>query len=333
MGQHDLAEQMFYLAQQIEPDCALCYYNIGNSLFSRGLYKKAIHCWVKTAELESTHPQINYRIAQALWAEGELERSRQHFLRELRINPGDPDVIVDFGLFLLETGDIESAKEKFHRALELKPDTPAALFYLGEIAFQNNDYERALKFFDQAIEKDGSLTGPRYRMAQYALMQGQKDKAASFLASEVKLAPADANVLVSIASMFLKIAQDGKSQKPFDDPELDYAMHCLLRAIDTDSASADAYYYLGVVNAIKGRLEDAAELFAHALDINPEHMGALRDSAIVYLAMHKPDDAANRVKRAIEACPNNPQLKAIFRDARRKKTTEKIRGFVSRFKT
>jgi len=81
MGLHDMAEQMFYLAQQINPDCALCYYNIGNSLFARCEYKKAIHCWMKTAEPEPSHPQINYHIAQALWAENEIERAGQHFLK------------------------------------------------------------------------------------------------------------------------------------------------------------------------------------------------------------------------------------------------------------
>ena len=133
MGQHDLAEQMFYLAQQINPDCALCYYNIGNSLFARGQYKKAIRCWLRTAELEPSHPQINYRIAQAYWSEADMERGRQHFLAELRVNPGQIDVILDYGLFLLEVGDIESAKEKFNRILELQPDFALALFYLGEI--------------------------------------------------------------------------------------------------------------------------------------------------------------------------------------------------------
>ncbi len=75
MEKHDLAEQMFYMAQHIEPDCALCYYNIGNSLFIRGQYKKAISCWQKTAEIEKTHPQINYRIAQAYWADGDTEKA------------------------------------------------------------------------------------------------------------------------------------------------------------------------------------------------------------------------------------------------------------------
>ncbi|MCK5226267.1 MAG: tetratricopeptide repeat protein, partial [Planctomycetes bacterium] len=87
MGQHDLAEEMFYLAQQLEPDCALCYYNIGNSLFIRSQYKRAIYCWLKTAKLEPTHPQINHRIAQAYWACGGCEQAKKYFLNELRINP------------------------------------------------------------------------------------------------------------------------------------------------------------------------------------------------------------------------------------------------------
>ena len=44
MERHDKAEEMFYLAQQIKPDCALCFYNIGNNLFVRGEYEKTLCC-------------------------------------------------------------------------------------------------------------------------------------------------------------------------------------------------------------------------------------------------------------------------------------------------
>ena len=128
MDMHDKAEQMFYLAQQIIPDCPICFYNIGNSLFSRQKYKRAIWCWQQTAMLEPTHPQINYRIAQAYWADGNKQLANTHFLEELRNDPGDIDVILDFGMFLLERGDKVSAKEKFNRILELDPDSASALF-------------------------------------------------------------------------------------------------------------------------------------------------------------------------------------------------------------
>jgi len=301
MGLHDLAEQMFYLAQQIKPDCALCYYNIGNSLFARGEYKKAIRCWLRTAELDATHPQINYRIAQAYWSDGQSEQSREHFLIELRINPGDIDVIFDFGLFLLGRGDIESAKEKFNRILELNPDFAAALFYLGEIAFNGGDSERAAELYNLALQKDKTLRGPCFRLAQNALMKGQETEAGDYLVCEMKLALEDAVTLVSMGSMFLEIG------------DLGCATHCLLGAVDVDCASADAYYYLGVISALKEEFDDAAELFSHALDIRDDHVPTLRDSAYVCMELGKLTEAAQRIKKARALDPADPQLKKLSR--------------------
>jgi superkiller protein 3 len=314
MGLHEQAEQMFYMAQQINPDCALCYYNIGNSLFARGQYKKAIHCWMKTYELEPSHPQINYHIAQALWAEDEIERSRQHFLKELRINPGDVDVIVDFGLFLLDRNEIDSAKEKFNRVLELKPDMAIALFYLGEIALNAGDQKKATELFKMAMERDACLPGPRYRLALACLSQGDLQAAKTYLASEAKLAADDADVLVSLASAFLVIAAQshGKYSDTFD-----YAINCLLRAIDADPCDTNAHYYLGLANAMNNRPDDAAEFFTQALDINPQHVLAIRDLACVYLAMHRPDEAAKVLESGSLHVGDHAELKQIRRKVRR----------------
>ena len=339
MEQHNLAEQMFYLAQQINPDCPLCYYNIGNSLFVRGRFRQAIRCWLRTAELEPKHPQINYRIAQAYWSEGDTDRAREHFLAELRTNAGDADVIFDFGLFLLEAGDIESAKEKFNRILELVPDFAAALFYLGEIAFAGCDYQQAVQLFNQALQKDNTLAGPRYRLAAVSLLAGQAQKARSYLVSEVELAPEDADVWVSMASMFLVIGQgpgaclrqtaeapkhllpEGEPaplERPTNgdpDSDLDYATHCLLRAVDIDCNNTEAYYYLGLVSAVKGRLEDAVEFFSRTLEIRPDHVSALRDSASVCLAMGRSGQAAGRIKKVPASSGNDPRIRALDRKA------------------
>jgi tetratricopeptide (TPR) repeat protein len=316
MGQHDLAEQMFYLAQQVNPDCALCYYNIGNSLFARGLYEKAVRCWLRTAELEPTHPQIQYRIAQAYWYKRDIARAREHFLAELRTNASDVDVILDFGLFLLEVGNIESAKEKFNRILELTPDFAAALFYLGEIAFNSADYERAVQLFNQTLQKNDTLPGPRYRLAQYALMRGRKNEGRAYLVSELKLAPEDADTLVSMGSMFLTIGDS------------DLSTHCLLRAVDIDCGNADAYYYLGLVSAVRGRFEDAVEFFGHTLDIRPKDVRALRDSAVVYLRMGRLTDAAERIKKASSLADDDSQLRALDRRVRLIQATGRIADFL-----
>jgi tetratricopeptide (TPR) repeat protein len=314
---------------------------------------------LKTAELEPTHPQIHYRIAQACWSDGDHRRAREHFLAELRTNPGDIDVLFDFSMFLLEVGDVEDAKEKFNRILELNPGFAPAVFYLGEIAFNNSektsvprlrsetpcsgagmtpqvsDYERAVKLFDEALRKDGCLPGPRYRLAQCALIEGHSRQAKAYLASEVKLAPENVDVLLSMASMFLAVG------------DTDFGINCLLRATDIEPACADAYYYLGLASIQKGRFSEAAEFFGHALDIKADHICALRASAELYLKMGKLDEAEERINKAIGCASmdstlrqssvqiGSPQkdahLKAIRRKVQLARIIQRIADFLSRF--
>jgi len=114
--------------------------------------------------------------------------------------------------------------------------------------------------------------------------------------------------------------------------ELDYATHCMLQAVDIDCASADAYYYLGVVSAIKGAFDEAAEFFSHTLDINSEHIRALGDSAAVYLAMGRLEDAAMRIKKALDSAGNDSQLKALGRKIRLAQIIERIVDFLRRLR-
>jgi len=120
--------------------------------------------------------------------------------------------------------------------------------------------------------------------------------------------------------MFLRIGQ------------FDNATHCLLRAVDVDCANADAYYYLGAVRAIKGAFGDAAEFFAHALDINSEHILALRDSAFVYLAMGRLADAAKNAEKASSLAGDDAELKALSRRIHLAQVRQRISDFLSRFR-
>jgi Flp pilus assembly protein TadD len=135
----------------------------------------------------------------------------------------------------------------------------------------------------------------------------------------VKLAPEDTEILVSIGSMFIEAG------------DMDYATHCLLRAADIDSSNADAYYYLGVVSAVKGRFKDSLEFFSHALDIRPRDVRTLRDSAVVCLGMSRLAEAACRIKKALALAANDSQLRLLDRRIRIARTAALVRNFLSRF--
>ena len=67
LGEHEKAEEMFYLARLYKEQCPHCYYNIGCSLMDRGMYDKAIYCWQKTLDLDGDYPEVQVRIAEAFW--------------------------------------------------------------------------------------------------------------------------------------------------------------------------------------------------------------------------------------------------------------------------
>ena len=86
----------------------------------------------------------------------------------------------------------------------------------------------------------------------------------------------------------------------------------------------DAHYYLGVGAANKGHLNDATQFFAHALDLDPEHLSALRDSAFTYVAAGRMDKAAERVKRARTLLPKDCQLRTLDYSLRVLRLTRRI---------
>jgi tetratricopeptide (TPR) repeat protein len=91
----------------------------------------------------------------------------------------------------------------------------------------------------------------------------------------------------------------------------DHAIGCLLRASNYDMANPDAHYYLGVGAANKGHLDDAVRFFGHALELDPGHLGALRDSAFTYVAADQMDKAAARIADARALLPRDCELRML----------------------
>jgi len=297
----DSAEQMFYLAQQINPDCSLCFYNLGVILFAKKEYQKAIYCWLRTAEIDPECPKINYYLANAYWLNGDKIKAQEYFLKELQLDSGNIGAIFNLGLVLLALGKIESAEDKFNRILELMPSFTPALFYLGEIALHDKDYNKAEDLYKQALKQDNNMQATQYRLACCSLVKGLKTEARIYLKSELRSSDlSDTFVLTSMGSMFL-VCDD-----------LGLATHCLLRAIDSDSSNADAYYHLGLIGVKKEEFKDAIEFLKHALNIRPGTTLFLQVLAVVYSMAGRLKEAEEIVKKLIQS-ESTPQLKKFKR--------------------
>ena len=142
LGDHDRAEQMFYLSQQVREDSPEAFYNIGRSLAARGLDDKAIWCWRRVLELAGNVPsqqnlvtQCRLRLAEALAHKGELEAARREYLQSLARSGRHIETLLGLAELLLRMRQFDAAGERIVRAVRLNPDNPRGHFLAGRRLF------------------------------------------------------------------------------------------------------------------------------------------------------------------------------------------------------
>jgi len=312
MGQHDMAEEMFYMARQIKEHCPFCYYNMGNSLFARQEYNKAIWCWQQTEKLATNHPQINYRIAQSYWAMGQLALAKDHFLIELRLCPGDVEILLDTGILLLEMNELESAKEKFHRIIELEGSHPLTHHYLGELAMHEKDYKLAIIHFNDALDITPGNNGTHYRLAECYLQDGNKKKAKQHLLVELENSPDQPEVLLDMGCLFEEV------EERFE------AMNCFERAIDYLPKDPRGYQNLSLCYYLANNFEAGIELSHKVLELAPNHFLTMQNLAFAYLKQGNYALATKYVDKVINVTPDNKQITALKRHILMMNKLEKI---------
>ena len=301
IGQHEKAEEMFYLARQIKEHCSLCYYNMGNSLFSRQLYDRAIWCWRQCCNLDPNHPHIEYRIAQAYWARGDRHEALEHFLAELRRSPGDIEVLMDTGILLLEMDDLVSAREKFNRILELDSGSAPAYHYLGEIFLYDSNLPKAIEYFNRALAVNPQHQGSHYRLGECFLMSQQIPNAREHLLAELRFSPDQPDVLLDLGCL---LEQAGLATE---------AMNCFERVIDLKPRDIRGYQNLSLCYYLTGLIEQGMDLSRKVLEMDPHYVPALHNLAYASLQKRNYKQAQNFLTQACQSAPHDCHLKSLKR--------------------
>jgi len=143
------SEQMFHLAQQISPDCALCYYNIGNSLYSRGNIRRP---YTAGRRPHNSSRRIRKSITASRRRSGRGELERPGTLPQRAASQSRRyRLIIDFGLFLSKPAT-PSGQREVQQVLELRPDTAWRVLPGGDCA-SGQQLHKALELYKAATER------------------------------------------------------------------------------------------------------------------------------------------------------------------------------------
>jgi len=313
MGLHEQADLMFYLARQVKDECPLCLYNIGNSLYARGQYRRAIACWQRTAALDD-HLQARLRIAEAYWAKGDLVRAKRYYLRQLAHSGEDVDILLDYGELLMEMGQATEAEAKFRRVLELAPETAAAHYCLGELAAGLDHVEAAIRSFRTTLKLDPAYCGAHAKLAGLLIRKGRVQEAAKHILAELRRCGDDTAMLQELGQLLL------------DAHLTRHANTVLRRLVSLAPDDPHAQHNLAVSFFKMDRLPEGIRHCRRALKLKPEYPLALYNLAIAHLKMGQLPRARRYAARALTIAPRDENIRELSKRLGVRGFWSKLRG-------
>ena len=302
LGQHEKAEEMFYLARLYKEHCPRCYYYMGCSLHARGLFDKAIYCWRKTLDFDDEHPDAHVRIAEALWSKGELEQARRHYLAGLRQDPGSIDTLLDLGELLVEMGRIDEAGEKIRRAIEMAPDEPAVHYAYGKWLLNRGGAaaeEEAVNELVRTLRLDPTFPGAHLHLARLHFARKELFEARRHLRGELLLKPEEPAILLSLGNLLM------------DTGEVRLASATLKRLVQLEPTNVRAWINLAVAQFSRDRYSDGIEACRRALECEAENPIAIFNLALAHEHLRRYDKAMTWVRRGLEKDPKDLSLQKM----------------------
>jgi tetratricopeptide (TPR) repeat protein len=299
LGDHERAEEMFYLARLYRDHCPHCYYNMGCSLAARGLYGKAIYCWQRTLDLDAQHPQVHLRIAEALWNKGDLEQARQHYLCGLRQDPGSTSILLDLSELLVEMQRWDEAGEKIGRAIEMSPDDPAAHHCRGRWLVRRGRADEAEASLRRSLELDPTYPGSHLELGRIEYACGRFDEARQHLRAELLLRPQEPAALMDLANLLIDVG------------ETRAAGACLKRLVQIAPAHVPGWQNLAVAQFMRHRFDDGIASSREALRLDPANRMVLHNLALALGQLGRLDEALAEARRGLKVDPKDGSLLAL----------------------
>lgn len=287
---------------------------------------------------ERNRPENQYRRGLDALAGKDLEAVREHAAALENVEGYKSHSHLLFGAYLLRSGDVESALPQLNHAAD-HPETRArARALAGEAFYRARRFVEAEYLLAQALEEDPTLLDARRLIASTYYDLGAMMQALEHLRLVADAAPEDGRphrLMGRIHTDYEKfdeaIADLRESLRRDPNPpdllnvqfdlatalsrnrQYDEALEVLQQAEPT----ADVLHLQAECMNSLGKLDEAKELLARALELQPKHLGALLMQGAMLLETGQAGEAAKVLSLAAEHHPTDDKVRAKLMQAYR----------------
>jgi len=246
----------FEKALKINPVHAGGHYALGMALFQTKKYGDAENEFKESSRLDPDNPLPIYQRGLIYAAQGETEAALNTLSAAIAINPKFFVGYMSRGELYMSLGKDHNALEDYSKVIELSPKIANAYISKGMIYQRNKRYDEAKEAYLGAIRADANSALAYNNLAWMAAEEGRDlDSALKWAKKAVELAPKVLDFQDTLGWVY-------RARK-----EYERAAECLIKALSSESPSANVYYRLGVVYSEWGKKKESRESLEKALSL------------------------------------------------------------------
>ncbi len=270
-----LALKNYQRALAINPEFAPAHERIGTIHQQQGNAMEAIASFSQAVHFDPTSLGAQLGLGNVYQQMGWAELAITHFQKALEFHPDRflAEYHCKLGDSLNERGKITEALASYERAIATNPDYADGYRAIALVYLRQNDPESVQTIYERADARNSEL-----------------------------LQSKDYNAL-GVAWMFKFNALSADGKYSVNDC-VDNAIDCFQKAIQLDSAYADAHCNLGSAFIRKDQIKDAIIAYKEALDIDPNFSQPYFNLGILLNNIGKIDEAIACFQSAIELVPD-----------------------------
>ena len=210
--------------------------------------------------------------AEELIAKGKFEDAEFLLDQVLESHPSETRALVGKSALRLKSGDVQKAKSFLKLASEKNPSDAIVETNLANVALLEKRVDDALAHLAAAHDEKPDYLPAILLLAQIHHQSGNSQEAATWLNKATDVAPGDANVLVTGASLLLANQKISEAKASFE------------RALEFDPEHVRGLVGLAQLHCLLGEFNYAAELAKKAHLLSPQDPESAVTLAQVYLA-------------------------------------------------
>ncbi len=279
------------------PENPVLHFTLGRAHAGRGEADAAVNEFRKAIELRPDYVLARLALAQLQVARGQFEEGGKTAGAILESDNGNTNARLIQSSALLGQKKFAEARQALDDALKNSPGSPDVYFQLGVLSLAEKKYAEADIAFRQVYQLNPANSRGLMGRVETAMAQNQPDAGLGLLQAEVDKAPGRADLQLALGNIALRTAHYELAIASFQ--------KVLAQTEKGSAAEGDAYLRIGETYRRKGDTAMAIEALQKARAVLPNNTVVLNTLAMVLDGAGRKPEAREVYAAALQVNPND----------------------------